>query len=103
MTIYKKVDCLNDYVAVLNVTMDTGEIELTTEGKKQFPNEGVVVGIGPAAANKGLELGDMVMLSNKRYININPQDGGYKDKTILLPRMVDVLIRKDPGNWYKVE
>jgi hypothetical protein len=98
---FKQIDCLNDWVAVVNVPMTT-ELELSENAQNEFNSEGVVVGIGPDAQDRGLSVGDRVITANKRYITINPKSGGYVGKDVYIMKMIDTLIRKPKGDNYEV-
>lgn len=95
---FPKIHCLNDYVAVVNIPITESIVEISTE----LPCEGVVVGMGPKAADSGVMIGDRVILANKRYIEIQPQSGDYSGKRVMIPKVGDVIIRKPPLDTYEI-
>lgn len=87
----KKVDALNDYVAVLKEFDVPEGVELDKDSADQFSNEGVVVGAGPDV--NGVGLGDKVAFHPKRYLTIAPASGGYEDKIVIIARQSDLVVR----------
>ena len=98
---FKKIDCLGDWVAVVNVPLTSGALELPDAAQHEFNCEGVVVGIGPDAEDRGLNVGDRAITTRKNHMKITPQSGGYEGKVVNIMRYVDVLVRKN-GDDYKV-
>lgn len=98
---FKKIDCLTEWVAVVNIPAET-TLELTEEAKNEFNSEGVVVGMGADAKDRGLNIGDRVIVTNRNHIKINPSSGGYADKTVYILKIGEILTRKDPADNYEV-
>lgn len=85
----KKIECLNEFVAVLVTTVESS-IQLTENSR--FKNEGMVVGVGPGLpdGNGGrtasqLALGDTVLFKdNNVALQLDPDSGFYKGKRIII-------------------
>jgi len=84
----RKVDCLNDFVAILQFEHGTN-IELTEEAK--FKNEGLVVGIGPGMSNGAggrlesqVNIGDVVMFGKGVIANIDSKSPPYAGKRVVI-------------------
>lgn len=98
---YTRIYTVGDYVAVVNVPM-TSTIELTEEALKSFSNEGVVVGLGPDVRNKGVVVGDNVVIASRKYLAIQPESGEYKDKNVWIMSIRDVILTKGPSKTCEV-
>jgi co-chaperonin GroES (HSP10) len=91
------VKCHNDFVAILQATIET-TIELAgMEG--QFKNEGVVIGIGPGIADgaggrlaPSVSLGDYVMFGSRNVVaTLEPDSGPYKGKKVVIVSERNIL------------
>lgn len=85
----KKVECINDFCALLLRRVET---TLALSEDQKFKNEGVVVGFGPGLADGAggrlksqLNLGDVVVFHDRNIVmDIRPDDGVYKDHRIVI-------------------
>lgn len=85
----KKIECLNEFVAILVTTVES-TIQLTESSK--FKNEGVVVGVGPGLPDGSggrtpsqLAIGDVVLFKdNNVAMQLDPDNGFYKNKRIVI-------------------
>lgn len=85
----KKIECLNEFVAVLVTTVESS---ITLTENARFKNEGIVVGVGPGLpdGNGGrtasqLALGDSVLFKdNNVALQLDPDNGFYKGKRIII-------------------
>jgi hypothetical protein len=90
MTELKKVKALNDFIAVLREVEVPDGIEIDPDAVEKISNEGVVVGVGPDAAET-VEIGDRIIHYPKKYLAITPASGGYEGKTVVLIRRLDAV------------
>ena len=84
----RRIQTLNDFVAILQFQIETGSIELP-ESTSKYKNEGMVVGIGPGVyqgANRDiLNIGDVVVFGAKNIItNISSDSPPYKGRNIVI-------------------
>ena len=85
----KKIECLNEFVAILVTTVES-TIQLTESSK--FKNEGIVVGVGPGLpdgsggrAASQLAVGDVVLFKdNNVAMQLDPDNGFYRNKRIVI-------------------
>jgi co-chaperonin GroES (HSP10) len=85
----KKIECLNEFVAILVTTIES-TIQLTENSK--FKNEGIVVGVGPGLPDGSggrtasqLNIGDVVLFKdNNVAMQLDPDNGFYKNKRIVI-------------------
>jgi len=93
----RPVKCQNDFVAVLQATIET-TIELAgTEG--QFKNEGLVVGVGPGIADgaggrlqPNVAIGDYVMFGPRNIAaTLEPGNGPYKGRKVVIVSERNIL------------
>ena len=103
----KKIDALNDYIALLVKPVSTADFELTEEAKAKFSNEGVVIGIGPevnhgnigtatwdyTGTDNEIKLGDRLVVRGNRYQQITPKSGVYADQIIIMVHKLDMVLR----------
>lgn len=95
----KPIECCNDFVAIMPIVIEAGIVLPETA----YTNEGVVVGVGPGVVSgqvrvpSQLSIGDVVIYNSKSSLTqIQPDDGAYKGKTILIisERSVFCITRK---------
>lgn len=85
----KKLECLNEFVAILVTTVES-TIQLTESSK--FKNEGIVVGVGPGLPDGSggrtpsqLAIGDVVLFKdNNVAMQLDPDSGFYRNKRIVI-------------------
>lgn len=85
----KKIECLNEFVAILVTTVES-TIQLTESSK--FKNEGIVVGVGPGLPDGSggrtpsqLVIGDVVLFKdNNVAMQLDPDNGFYRNKRIVI-------------------
>jgi hypothetical protein len=97
----KKVDVLNDYLAILLGTPNT-DLQLPEGAEAKFNNEGLVVGVGPDV-NKGLahnytgddviKIGDHVAIRSNKYTLIETKSGCYEGRRIAMVHKPDLIYR----------
>jgi co-chaperonin GroES (HSP10) len=88
--IIRKIDCLNEFVAIMQFEMEMKSgIELPDS--KKFINEGIVVGVGPGVSDSGargpsqLKIGDVVMFSDRNIVTtIASEQHPYAEKKLIL-------------------
>jgi len=102
----KKINALNDYVAVMKVIEVPEGVEIDSEALKDMSNEGIVVGIGPdvvdSKGNNVVELGDRVIVGTKRYLAITPASGGYENQTVIMARKLDLVAKIGHADKYEI-
>ncbi len=103
MTKLKAIKALNEYVAVMKVVEVPEGIEVDQEALNDASNEGIVVGLGPDAVNKGVELGDKVIYRPIKYVGMQSVSGGYEGKMIVLPKIQDLLVSRGPSKEFEIE
>lgn len=97
----KRIDVLNDYVAIL-YDIDT-DLEIDKEHISKYTNEGIIVGMGPeAAADETIRLGDRVIFRSNKYTTLQPEAGGYGGRTIAMVKKADLFINKGTQNKYSI-
>lgn len=105
----RPVKCHNDFVAVLQATIET-TIELAgVEG--QFKNEGLVIGVGPGIADGAggrleptVAVGDYVMFGPRNIAaTLEPGDGPYKGKKVVIVSERNVLCSLPGSIPYEIE
>ncbi len=104
MTQLKKIDCLNDVVAILRDIEAPEHLQVdkeTLESLKSNSNEGVVVGVGPEVGD-GVSPGDLVVFRNTKYMSLAPETGCYANKSIILARKIDLLVKKGRSEKYEI-
>lgn len=86
----RRIDCCNDFVAVLQTQVETS-IELAgTEAK--FKNEGLVVGVGPGVSDGAggrlkpcVEIGDYITFGGRNIVQrIESNSPPYKGMTVVI-------------------
>ena len=98
----KKVNCLNDVVAVLKDIEVPDKLKVDQQLMEGLSNEGVIVGVGPEASGCGYEVGDIVIFRNTKYMTLQPDAGSYKGRTIILARKIDLLVKVGKSTKYEV-
>ena len=86
----RKIECLNEFVAIMQFEMEMKSgIELPDS--KKFINEGIVVGVGPGVSDSGtrcpsqLKIGDVVMFSDRNIVTtIASEQHPYAGKKLIL-------------------
>jgi co-chaperonin GroES (HSP10) len=96
----KEVECLNDFVAILQFRTHSGPIEL---GEAGFKQEGMVVGVGPGLPTASgircqsqLKLGDVVSFYGNPTTTVEPKNGFYSGKKIVVYPERSMLLRLPP-------
>ena len=85
----KKLDCYNDFVAIL-LNKVKSSIELPTS--QQFKNEGVIVGVGSGVPGQAglsnepqVKIGDAVIFAARTSaLELEPENGFYKGQKIVI-------------------
>ena len=99
MTVLKKIDVLNDNVAVLrDIEMPDG-IMADQAALEKISNEGIIVGVGPDAGI--VQPGDRVIFYPKKYLEMRPASGGYEGKSVLVVRKADLVVRIGKTDKYE--
>lgn len=99
----RPVDCLNDFVAILQSEIDTF-LALPAAGDSsggKFKNEGIVIGVGPGTSDGvggrlklSVEIGDYVMFGDKNIISkIEPDNGPYAGKKVVIVSERNILCK----------
>lgn len=89
----KRIDALNDYVAIMMIPLAPKGVIVDAAIEAKYTNEGVVVGLGPDAGNQ-VKLGDRVIVRQSNYQVVKPEAGDYKGKNIILAHKLDLVLRK---------
>lgn len=100
--VFKRIDCVGSWIAVVNLPAVTS-LELPEGVQGQLSNEGVVVGLGKEVRDKGLLIGDRVILGNRRPTVIDPKTGDYEGMLVYMVQIGDILIRKPKGDIYTID
>lgn len=93
MTSLKRIDVLNDYVAIMMITIAPKGVIVEADVEAKYTNEGIVVGIGPKAGDQ-VNVGDRVIVRQSNYQVIKPDTGNYAGKNIIMAHIADLVLRK---------
>ena len=74
---WPEVDCCNEWVALVRITIDTGKV-IIPEGASIERQEGFVIGVGPGAAVNGVRVPSQLKYGDKVMFSGNP---GYSLET----------------------
>lgn len=96
----KRVNILNDNVAVLKVLDLPEGIQVDEASASKICNEGVVVGVGPDA--QIVQLGDRVIFRPNKYMTIQPASGGYAGREVVIVRKMDLVIKLEKSNKFEI-
>lgn len=102
LKVLKKVNVLNDYIAIMRCIDVPEGIELPQEQVNKISNEGIVVGIGPEAGNC-VELGDKIIFNRKIQLEITPASGDYEGNSVIILKKIDMLVSMGKSTKYRVE
>jgi hypothetical protein len=92
-TVVRKVRPFNDYLAVM-IARPSKTLVIQEPEKTRRASEGYVVGIGPdVPAAQAISLGDKVMVRGSTYEALKPEEGGYKDRTIIMVHKADLVLK----------
>lgn len=105
----RPVKCHNDFVAVLQATIET-VIELAGT-ENQFLNEGLVIGVGPGISDgtggrlpPTVAVGDYVMFGPRNIAaTLEPKDGPYKDKKVVIVSERNILCNLQGSIPHEIE
>lgn len=97
----KPIDCLNDWVAVLQFKIETNIAMPTGEGYK---NEGIVIGVGSGVPDgaggmtkSALNVGDVVMFQDRAIAaRIQSDSEPYAGKTVLMLMEKNIFCKLKP-------
>jgi hypothetical protein len=96
----KRIDCLNDYVAIIaEKVSDVVDVDST---KNKFKCEGVICGLGTAIPEHlNLQLGERVVFRQNTYQVFKTSTEDYKGKEIILVRTADFIAKVGRSEDYE--
>ena len=98
----KKINVLNEFVAVLLPKAETGLVGVD-DRTANYNNEGTLIGVGPGAAEFDNVLGWKVIFRNSRHIPLEPDSGDYAGHTVLIMPKTDLVVRLGTAKNLEIE